>query len=391
MRNILTTYVSLIFAILFIQSCSSNQVENAQKLLDLKSYDQAIELLEKEIQEEPDNFEAHFTLANAFASKAFQNVNQPSYELIKKSISSYNSAAILKPNDFSVAYNLGVVLYLSGKNSESIENLTKALKLDPQHSGVHIFLSQVYKAQGNNEKAKEYFSRALGNNPMKEEWFKPKYVIQRESVQRGTFIVKKDSTSLYRKDNNEKSRLLSKYEVKNFRRRVGEKLFFTDTQHPIYVKKQAYSRDRQLKWLYRRIDERQFLQDEVPQDLIRPNSVRELRFLGWKTHLMSYEEITYIEKYVNVQDVIIGSGNVRVDKELIKFLEVEKNIDVNAKEKILEGNICKGMPVKLVFYIMGNLSLSEIIPGKDNIVSIYSNESISFIFQDGFLHSWNEK
>jgi len=165
MRNILTAYVSLVFAILFFQSCGSNQVENAQKLLDLKSYDQAIELLEKEIQEEPDNFEAHFTLANAFASKAFQNVEKPSYELINKSISSYKSAAILKPNDFSVSYNLGVVLYLSGNNNESIENLpyvkyNVALEIkDTKNLSNNIL--KVYNTDISNEKMKIFIEKYL--------------------------------------------------------------------------------------------------------------------------------------------------------------------------------------------------------------------------------------
>lgn len=375
---------------LFLQSCGSNEIEKAKNLINIKAYDQAIQLLEKDIQEHPKNFQSHFTLANAYACKAYENLNEPSHDLIKKSISSYKSATFLKPDFFSIYYNLGSVLYFAKNNGEAIETLSKSLDLKPQNYGAILFLSQIYKDQGKYEKAEKYFGDALKIIPMKYDWTKLNYFTQRDSAGKGTFIVEDDSVVSYCNDeSNKKSHLLMKYNIQTFHAQKGEKLFFIDKENPIYVPRFAYATyySSDFGRLFRRID----LQDPIPWEKIKSNSIKKVKFLGWNTYKMSYEEIVYLEKYVNIKDVYIGSGKIKADNELVNILKDERNIHATDKNKILEGYIKRGMPYRIILLMMGNLTLKEFLPIDEQVILVYANNMLEFSFCDGVLDSWKEK
>jgi len=61
--------VLAIFIMLSVTSCGSKNVKKAKEFITVKMYDQALELLQKEIIENPNNQEAHFLSGNAYLLK----------------------------------------------------------------------------------------------------------------------------------------------------------------------------------------------------------------------------------------------------------------------------------------------------------------------------------
>jgi len=385
--TIISTCVFIIIG--FIISCGSDEIGKAKNLISIKAYDQAVQLLEKVIQDSPKNARAHFMLANAYAFKA---INEQEKEFAKKAISSYNSAALLKPDNPAVFYNLGAVQNLAGEQTEAIENLNKSLELRPDNYGAMLLLSQIFKGQRNEEKAEKYFSDAVKLIRLQGDKTRLKYLAKRDSVERGTFIVKHDSVQAWHEVyGRSANQLLAKYDIRQFHSRKGDTLVFTDRKNPVFEPRLAYGHHNDFEWLYRWVDRNGFNQDRIPIASIKPGSIKELRFLGWGRYEFSYEEILYCNSRVYAKDVAIGSGKVQTDMEFVAILQKETNLTPDVKKMILEGYIQKGMPLKLVELMFGNLNMKEFLPGEENIVTLYANDLLEFRLIDGCLESWFEK
>jgi len=380
--------LGFIFLLLaFWLSCGSDEIGKAKNLISIKAYDQAVQLLERVIQDSPKNARAHFMLANAYACKG---INEQEKEYVKKAASSYNSAALLKPDNQAVFYNLGAVQNLAGERTEAIENLNKSLALRPDNYGAMLLLSQIYKDQRNKVKAEKYFSDAVKLINFQGDKTRLNYLAKRDSVERGTFIVKYDSVQAWHQVyGRSPNQLLAKYEIRQFQSREGDTLVFTDRKNPVYEGRLAFGRDP--NYLCRRIDEADFLRDPVPAASIKPGSISRLNFLGWGVYRYSYQEILYLNSRVDVKDVAIGSGKAQTDIEFVSALQKEANLTPDVKTMFLEGYIQKGMPLKLVQLMLGNLDMKEFVPGEENVVTVYANDLLEFRFADGCLESWIEK
>lgn len=69
-----------VFIILFMTSCGSKNVKKAKEFMDIKMYDQALEVLQKEILENPNNDEAHFLAGKVYLLKGNEAKAQESFE-----------------------------------------------------------------------------------------------------------------------------------------------------------------------------------------------------------------------------------------------------------------------------------------------------------------------
>lgn len=65
-----------------------------------------------------------------------------------------------KPDDADAYYLLGVLLYFQGKVGKAVENLRKAMAIDPRHTDAAICLSVLYNDVGKYDDAKRVFESA---------------------------------------------------------------------------------------------------------------------------------------------------------------------------------------------------------------------------------------
>ena len=72
---------------------------------------------------QPDNFDAHYNLANALVSQG----------KFLQAIEHYRAAIRLRPDDANAEANLGGALAETGKLSEAKLHFERALRIDPNH------------------------------------------------------------------------------------------------------------------------------------------------------------------------------------------------------------------------------------------------------------------
>ena len=52
-----------------------------------------------------------------------------------------------------ISANVGLFLYYERRYDRALEELNKALEVDPNHSATHLFLGWIYEAMGKYEEA----------------------------------------------------------------------------------------------------------------------------------------------------------------------------------------------------------------------------------------------
>jgi len=87
--------------------------------LKLKQFEKSIDILKITTMSHPDNFDAHFSLANSLS--AFKN--------FPKAIKSYKKTITLKPKEALSHVGLGLSLFGNGNSESAIKTLLKANKL----------------------------------------------------------------------------------------------------------------------------------------------------------------------------------------------------------------------------------------------------------------------
>ena len=87
--------------------------------LKLKQFQKSIDILKITTMSHPDNFDAHFSLANSLS--AFKNLSE--------AIKSYKKAIALKPKEGLSYVGLGLSLFGNGDSESAIKTLLKANKL----------------------------------------------------------------------------------------------------------------------------------------------------------------------------------------------------------------------------------------------------------------------
>ncbi len=119
--------------------------------LEMEEGDKAVTLFERTLQYEPDNHRCLNSLGYLYAERGERL--QEAKVLIEKALT-------LKPDDGAYLDSLGWVYYKMGRNDLALTYLMKALSVldDPEILG-HI--SAVYRAEGEHDKADEYWQRSL--------------------------------------------------------------------------------------------------------------------------------------------------------------------------------------------------------------------------------------
>ncbi len=127
------------------------QYKKAISLIKESKWDEAGEILEKLIKENPDSANFYYDLAIV---RKEQKRMKEAFELLKKAVE-------LKPH-FPDAYKaMGIILAKEGKFSEAIPYLEKAYQQNPSDPEVVFNLGVCHRNLGNNEKALDAFIKAI--------------------------------------------------------------------------------------------------------------------------------------------------------------------------------------------------------------------------------------
>ncbi len=150
---------------------------------------EALAELEQQCAQHPDDYKAHYTLAEAYAARgrfteaatayraalACKSDFEPAWvglgiaELqrgeLESAIAALSQAATLNPNSPEIHFYLGNALDDAGKNQEAIDALQKALALHPQFEEAHLALGFLYFRTGNQQGVREQYQhlQSLGS------------------------------------------------------------------------------------------------------------------------------------------------------------------------------------------------------------------------------------
>lgn len=127
-----------------------------------RDYDQAIPLLQKALEKQPDHTGAMHYLGNCY-------MGQRQYD---KAIALFEKAATAQPDSSQVYYSLGYAYRVLGKTDQAIAALEKSLELGPSNPHAVRLLVPLYQSSGQAEKVEAMFSvqvaaakKALGEQP----------------------------------------------------------------------------------------------------------------------------------------------------------------------------------------------------------------------------------
>jgi superkiller protein 3 len=120
-----------------------------------RKYEDAMPLLEKALQIDPNLAESWNNLGNVFFS----------LDQVDKAISCFNKALERKPNFPSAHSSLGVALFASGKVDEAIRQYQRALDINPDYAEAENNWALALASTGRTKEAIDHYRRAVAINP----------------------------------------------------------------------------------------------------------------------------------------------------------------------------------------------------------------------------------
>lgn len=187
---------------LILTGCSPRAADRASQLISIGSYEQAITLLESEIQKHPRDSRLHRLLGDAlFASAVRAIVPQGSgglpgglqaggEQLMRKALSSYSSAKNLASSDPAILYHRALALHWSG-DPQARAAYEQLLARDPKHPG-RSFFAMLLRQFGENERADSIDAICAHEAKVQGAWAD----LARAGLQsQGAFITLEDSLS----------------------------------------------------------------------------------------------------------------------------------------------------------------------------------------------------
>jgi tetratricopeptide (TPR) repeat protein len=131
----------------------------------------AIKALEEAVKLSPKNSDAHYLLSEAYCLKLALGNPIDAFRLAPKVFSHYEQAVKLDPNNTKAYISWGAYGRLNapqafgGGPKPAIEQIEKALSLNPQDAEAHYWLGVCHQRLNNGDKAKNCWQKALELNP----------------------------------------------------------------------------------------------------------------------------------------------------------------------------------------------------------------------------------
>lgn len=192
-----TVFCLLALSLLFCFSAAAQKDDRyliqANKLLDKKKYDEAVEAYRKSFAQQPNWKAAYgigsdylrkgdFAEANAYFRRAQEiKADEPLiwYSLgysfgrmgeNERAVDALRKSVELKPDYADAWYNLGSVLFRSARFQEAIEAYRKTVELRPKDAEAHAFLGVAYAQINDLDRAVESFQKAVKIAPKNESY-----------------------------------------------------------------------------------------------------------------------------------------------------------------------------------------------------------------------------
>lgn len=136
------------------QNVNNNVTQQSQPSVDLNKISE-INNLEEEVKNNPNNHELLLSLGHMLNDNGFY----------QRAIEKYDQYLKLHPDNVDVIVDMGVCYFELKNYSKSIATIENAVKLNPNHQIANFNLGIVNLANGNNDKAREWWGKARNIDP----------------------------------------------------------------------------------------------------------------------------------------------------------------------------------------------------------------------------------
>lgn len=141
--------------ILMAQDFAKKGDEKSQK----ENLNFAISILQKALELKSDYAPAHYLLA-----VVFDQLGEG-----ERAIAKLEEAKSIAPQDFGLAFQLGILYWRKENFSKAKEEFERAISINPDYSNAHYMLGLVYEKMGEKEKAISEIEKVVKLNPQSEE------------------------------------------------------------------------------------------------------------------------------------------------------------------------------------------------------------------------------
>ncbi len=187
-------------AVIYFVGCQSTALTSAKLYIQQENYPKALEQLEIEVKQNPQNAEGWYLLGYVYAMEGrFEDMNRAFAECQKltnqydkdiqtvrrkywidkfnsgvrklqaekfeDAIKDFETAVLIDPEDPNAYKNLGYAFIKIGKDDKAVENYELALKYDSTDTKTMYVLGLEYQRMGNYEKAAQMFQKILDLEP----------------------------------------------------------------------------------------------------------------------------------------------------------------------------------------------------------------------------------
>lgn len=172
----LTYKIILIATLLFISISilvaigEENSIESAQKLFSQGKYEESLAILDKFLEKEPNNAEAHAWKGNVLGTmsdQASDMMQKMQYGI--QAIQEFETAVRLDPNNITGRMGAGKSMLMApppfGNLDVAVTDFQKVVELETNHVDGHFHLGVVYQKKGEIDKAKAEFEKVLQLKP----------------------------------------------------------------------------------------------------------------------------------------------------------------------------------------------------------------------------------
>lgn len=152
----------LVFAALYYVGCQSTALTSAKLYIQQENYPKAIEQLQIEVKQNPQNAEAWYLLGYTQAMLGnFKEMNEAFEKSLAISNKFEKDISTVRRKYWIDNFNLGVRNLQANKFEEAIKNFEVATMIDPKDANAYKNLGYAYIKLGNDEKAIEAYEKAL--------------------------------------------------------------------------------------------------------------------------------------------------------------------------------------------------------------------------------------
>jgi len=172
--------------------------EEANTAFDAGGFEEALDLYQKFIEQNPEVYQIHFNLGNCYAEtnqydlalkeyefvieKIEQELENPDIKLQAKSVAAigevylkqedipnaqeyFKKSIELSPDDQILSYNVGEIYFSNNNMDEAIEYFSKAIEIKPDWADPYLKLGYVYLNKADYGMAKENFKKFMEIEP----------------------------------------------------------------------------------------------------------------------------------------------------------------------------------------------------------------------------------